>query len=268
MDTHQILLEKFISDFPLAAAKAIEKLNDEEIASFFQKYPVDTSVSIISYMQSKKAARCLELITPQEAIKIFEKLDLHVAELLLRQASEDFCNNILNGISAKPASLIREKLSHPDDTVGAFMTPGVLRLRKEISIQEAMVTGKQEKANFSSQVYLVDNVGKLEGIVKMNDMVSYDCTTILSSIMITDFPKFYADVDIESVTDHPGWYEFQDIPVVDSSERLIGTLHFKTTRKNKKDTGKDATNDIIEASNALGELYRIGMTGFLQSVGK
>ncbi len=266
MDTHQILLEKFSNDFPIAAAKAIEKLNDEDIASFFQKYPVKISVSIISYMQSNKAARCLELITPHDAIKIFEKLDLHVAELLLRQASEDFCNNILNGIAPKSAVLLREKLSHPDNTVGAFMTPGVLRLRKEISIQEAIATGRHEKANYSSMVFLVDNEGKLEGIVKMSDLLSHDSTTILSSIMIVEFPKFYADTDIESVSDHPEWYEFQDIPVVDSSERLIGTLHFKTTRKNKKDEG--AIDDIIQASNALGELYRIGMTGFLQSVGK
>lgn len=266
MDSHQILVGKFIRDFPMAAARAIEKLTNEEIASFFEKYPEEMSVSIITYMQFSKAARCLQLIPLKQTIQIFDKMDLLVAELLLRQCDEVFCNNIISGLSAKSAAVLREKLSHSADTVGAFMTPGVLRLPKEISIQEAITAGKHEKASFSSQIFLVDNEGKLEGIVKMNDLLSHDSTTILSSIMIVDFPKFYADTDIESVSDHQGWYEFQDIPVVDSSDRLIGALHFKATRKNKKD--EDTAKDIIKASNALGELYRIGMTGFLQSVGK
>lgn len=268
MDTHQILLEKFVSNYPMAAAKAIEKLTEEEIALFFEKNQLEISVGILSYMQSYKAARCLELIPLQRTIKIFEEMDLHVAELLLRQCSEVFCNKILNGIPKKQAEVLREKLSHPVNTIGAFMTPIVLRLRKEITIQEAIAMGKHEKANFSSQIFLVDDEGKLEGIVKMYDLLNQESTATLASIMIVDIPKFYADLDIESVADHSGWYEFQEIPVVDSSERLIGALPFKTTQKIKNDGGEQVTIDIIKTSNALGELYRIGFTGFLQSVGK
>ncbi|MEZ5081917.1 MAG: Na/Pi symporter [Bacteroidales bacterium] len=229
---------------------------------------VELSFHITSQMHSYNEAKCLELVDNELAVKILEKMDLHDVELILRQCNEIFSNNMLNGLPAKPAALLKEKLSHPVDTVGAFMTPILLRLRKEITIQEAISTNIREKANFSSQIFLVDEEGKLEGVVNIHDLLSHESTATLSSIMIVDFPKFFADTDIASVANHPGWYDFHDIPIIDSSERLIGALHFKSTRKDKQIMDEKGTNEIIVTSNALGELYRIGMTGFLQSVGK
>ena len=268
MDTDQILIEKFIREYPLEAAHAIEKLSDEEVAVFIDKIPVDRSGQIISQMQNFKAARCLQLINHQLAIQILEKLDLNETELILRQCNKTFFNNMLNGLPENQAVLLREKLSYPANSVGAFMKPMVLGFKKEITVQDTIEKVKLAKEQLSSLIFVIDAERKLEGIVKIHDLLSHESSVTLSVIMIDDVPKFFADTSIESVADHPCWYEYHDIPVVDKSERLIGTLQFKSTRKNKKSIDGKVTNDIAEASNALGELYRIGLTGFLQSVGK
>ena len=268
MDTHKILLEKFIREHPLEAAHAIEKLDEEEITAFMNSFPVELTVPLMNQMHSYKAAKCLELIDPQLAAQFIEKMDVLDAELLLRQCKKAFCNSLLNNLSTKTAAVLRQKLAHPADSVGAFMKPMVIGFRKGISVQEAIAIGKREKEHLSSQIYIVDDNGKLEGIVKTHDLLTEESTTKLFTIMIVEIPKFFADTNIESVINHPGWYEFQDIPVIDSSERLIGTLNFKAIKKKKKKTGKEKTKDIIETSNALAELYRIGLTGFLQSVSK
>ena len=268
MDTHQILLENFITNHPLAAANAIEKLNDKEVVEFIENHPIRISVSIISGMNRQKAVKCLELVELKLAAEILEQTDVRTAELLLRQFNEPFLTQILDGLPEKLSAGLRRRLSHPANTVGAFMTQIILGLPKETSVQKAIETGKREKEGFSSQIYIVDEQGKLEGVVKMKDLLIQEGSTKLGSIMISEIPKLYADAKIDSVLDHPGWYDFQDIPVIDSSERLIGFLNYGIVSKDIKKIAEERPNDIIETSNALGELYRIGITGFLQSLGK
>ncbi len=239
MDTDQILIEKFIRDHPSAAIHAIEKLKDEEVAAFIDNIHFELTVQIMSQMHSYKAAKCLELIDSQLAVQLLEKMDVHAGELLLRQCSKDFCNNMLNALPAKPAAYCGKHLLTRINSVGAYMKPMILGLRKKNSVEEAIATVKQEKERLSSQIYVVDGQGKLEGIVKIHDLLTEENTTKLSSIMIVDIPKFFADTNIESVANHPGWYEFQDIPVIDSSERLIGSLNIKSLRKNNKDRDKE-----------------------------
>lgn len=268
MDSDQILIDKFIRDHPSSAIHTLEKLKEEEVASFINNIPLELSVQIMNRMLSYKAAKCLELINLQLAVQILEKMDVHAGEFLLRQCKEDFRNNMLNALPAKPGAVMRKTLAHKDNSIGAYMKTMIVSLRKNNSVQEAIAALKQGKEQLSSQIYAVDEKGKLEGIVKIHDLLTEENSTKLSSIIIVDFPKFFADTDIESVANNPAWYEFQDIPVIDSSERLIGSLNIKSLRKNNNGNSKEVTNDLIETSNALGELYRIGLTGFLQSVSK
>jgi len=268
METNQILLERFITDHPTAASQAIEKMNEDVIVLFFNKIPEDLAANILSKMYSYKGAKCLELMETKISVRILEKIDVNTAELLLRQCNEVFRNKMVNGLSSKKSIALKQKLSFPANSIGASMRPVALSLRKEITIKEVISIGKQEKRPMPSQVYVVDEEGKLEGVVKTNDLLNEKNSSKLSSVMITEIPKFFAEANIKSVADHPGWLELQDIAVIDSSERLIGTLNFKATRQNKSRTVKDATSDLVETSNALGELYRIGMTGFLQSISK
>lgn len=268
METNQLVLEKFIIDHPAAAAQAIEKLNEDEIVHLINKIPEELAVIILSRVYSYKGAKCLESMDFKLAHRLLEKIDLNIVELLLRQCSEVFRNAILNELSSQKSAALKQKLSYPANSIGATMTPVVLSLQKEITIKDAISISKQEKLYMPTQVYVVDEEGKLDGIVKINDLLTEKSTTKLSSVMVTEIPKFFAEIDIEEVVDHPGWLEFQEIAVIDSSDRLIGNLNFKATRKIDSSKDKKSTSDIIETSNALGELYRIGMTGFLQSLSK
>ena len=67
---------------------------------------------------------------------------------------------------------------------------------------------------------------------------------------------------------HPAWYEYRFIPVIDRAEKLLGTLPYKTTREATPEKEGKLTKEILATSTALGELYRIGITGFLHSVAK
>ena len=147
------------------------------------------------------------------------------------------------------------------------MNPLLVSFKNDLTVGEAIVVAKNEKERILSNIFVVDENGKSVGIIRFRDLLFAESSTLISLLMETKIPKFYADDSIESIKSHPGWHEFQSIPVIDRSETLIGTLDFRTIGEMQLNQGEQ-NNSILETSNALGELYRIGLTGLLQSVGK
>jgi magnesium transporter len=268
MDTDLILLQQFINKHPKQAALIIEGLEDEEVAAFLGEIPPDLAVNLTSLMNSYKVAKCLKLINADLAIELLEKSDVQKAELLLRSVDEDFRGDLLSRLSPKLSTMLLQKLNYTAYTVGALMIPLNLSLRKDMIVRSAIQILKSEMRLKSPTVCIVDENGTLIGIIRLHELLLANETDEISTIMETDIPWFFVDLPIESIENHPGWSMNQFIPVVDSAKKLVGILNFEATRNNKRETTQEQIMQVMETSNALGELYRIGLTAFLQSVSK
>lgn len=266
MDTDYILLEKFTGSHPLQAAQAIEELTEEEIAAVLDEFHADQLIEVVKLMNKYKIAKCLKLIKMTQVVALIEKMEVQDAELILRQCDEDFLNVILNSISKKRALILQQKLRYKPLTVGSFMNPVDFSLKKEQTIKEAIKVIKLEKESLTSVIPVSTIDGKLEGLVKIHDLLLAEKNSLVESIMNTEIPKFSDDMSIESIIIHPGWYEYQSIPVTDSLNKLVGILDFETVYKHKIKSDAEKINPTAETASSLGELYRIGLSGFLQSI--
>jgi CBS-domain-containing membrane protein len=80
--------------------------------------------------------------------------------------------------------------------------------------------------------------------------------------------KISPDVQIKSILTHTAWSDYHYLPVVNKAGKLLGTLPHKTVIKASQETNTTADNEIQQTGGALGELYSIGLTGLLKSLGK
>lgn len=147
------------------------------------------------------------------------------------------------------------------------MDPPLLSFKSNLTVEETTLIARNEKERISSTIVIVDAQGKPEGIIQVQDLLFAETGTPITALMNTDFPRFYADEPIEYIRNDSAWQVHPSLPVVDNSDALIGTLDFKTINENKL-SREEQNKDLAETGNALGELYRIGLTGLLQSVGK
>jgi len=268
MDTDFILLEKFANSHPLQAAQTIEGFTEEEIASVLNEFPADLLIGVVKMMNRYKVASCLKLIKPPHVIAIIEKMDVQASELILRQCDENFRNEILSNISTQRSSVLQQKLQYKAFTIGSLMDPVIFSLKKEQTVKEAINMMKQGKKKSSAEIPVVNIEGNLEGLVKIHDLLLAEKSNLIESIMKTEIPKFSANMLIKSVVINPKWYEYQIIPVTDSYDKLIGILNFESVHKHKIASDAEHLNLTTETASSLGELYRIGLSGFLQSIGK
>ena len=267
MNTDFTIVEDFITKYPLSAAQVLEDLKAEEVAEFIRELPKEKSLQLLNFMNIHKAAKSFAFLPPQLTKELMELGDISFAESLCRQLEESFRNDLLARLSPDLSSTLSRKLEQVANTVGVLMVPAIV-VNKEMMVKNALETIKRNKESLESYLYVVDTEGTFEGAVRLEELLFAERNATLGDLMITAIPRFLPDTPIQKVLDHPAWFEYRFIPVIDNSEKLLGTLPFRTTKEATLKKGGQMTKEILETGTALGELYLIGLSGFLQSVGK
>lgn len=267
MNTDLTVAKDFINKYPFSASQVLEGLDPKEVAELIQELPIESSLTLLNLMNTDKAARCFTFLPAKLANNLMESSDLSLAETLCRQFEGPFRDSLLASLSPDLAATLKRKLEQAIDTVGVMMVP-VIVVNKEMTVKAALEIIKRNKESLEAYLYVVDTQGKFEGAVRLEQLLYADKNITLGELMITTIPKFFPDTPIKNVLNHPAWYEYRFIPVIDRSEKLLGTLPYSTTKELASDNKENLTKEILATSTALGELYRIGITGFLQSVAK
>ena len=267
MDANQLILEDYLDKHPYSVSQTLSAMPASEVAEFIESLPLAKSLALFELMNSTEAARYFGHLKTDVAKALLEQGDFSFAESVLRQLDGPLRESLLASLSEERAAIIRRKLQQEPNTVGLLMVPAIV-VNKEMTVKGAIEIIRRNNENMESYLYVVDLNGAFEGAVRLKELLWADRNKTLGELMITAIPRFQPETPIKEVLNHPAWYEYRYIPVVDKTNTLLGTLPYRTTREINPKGGSPSTKDIIETGTALGELYLIGLTGLLQSVGK
>ena len=264
MDTDDRILEAFIHKHGRAATQMLEELAPEKVADLLREIPIELGAKILKPMYSYKASRILESVDQAYAIEILKAVDLKTAELILRQMERPLRDSLLESLALEVSNPLRLKLKHPENTVGALMDPILFTLRKSVKVGKALTFLKERKRLVSPYVFVVNQDKSLHGVVNLQDLLLADKDTPLTSLANTSVPKLYDDVHIETVINYDSWLYYYALPVTDRSDVLVGSLRLEAVRRGSVKSEEVLGKQAIKAGAALGELYRIGLTGFFR----
>ena len=265
MDNDRILLEEFITNHTTDAARLVEQLKVEQISSFINNLSIDLSVMLLKEMDMFMATRCLEEIETEKSAKIIEKFPTSIASSFLRKIQKEKEEQILNKMEPKISESLSQMLHHMENTAGALMNPQVPTILENLNVKEAFDIVKKSKQQSYEYIYILDGDRKLIGIVKLEDLIIAEPKEQIASIMDKEVPYLYSEVEIQKTLDHPGWLELNALPVIDRSGVFIGELSQSVIRKMDINKKRKVPQHAIAAGNALGELYKLGLSGLLYS---
>lgn len=267
MDFDQIIINDFITKHPFAAAKALEALEPRDVAVFIQSLALQKSIKILSLMNPKHAAECFMLLPSKQKVEYMEKAEPPIIAAILKPIEEPVLSEFLRGISSDKALIIKRELDYRPNTIGPLAKTAIT-VHKTMTVAAAIELIKRSEKLKVSELYVVDLDGIFQGLVASKELVLSDRTALIESIMITKCPRFSADQPLTNILEDKAWLEYRYVPVIDRSEKLIGSLSYKTLMAitgKPKNKSKDSVN---QTAGALGELYRIGLNSLLQSAGK
>jgi len=226
------------------------ELKPEERLVCFKNIEEDKSVDLLEYLPPQIQVEILGEIDEVIASRLISKMPHDEAADVLGDMEEDESETYLDKLPHKFSSELRELLKYNEDTAGGLMTPLVLTVNSDMTVEGVMKTIriKAEKDNMDLYyVYIVDKQSHLLGVVSLRTLLTSPINQNIEDIMSKDIVKLHIDDYRDYIADVFMKYQFNALPVVDLYDRLKGIV----TWDDVQDIIEEETTDEIYASSGI-----------------
>ena len=185
----------------------------------------------------------------EDIVDVFEQMPNDDVADLLGRLPEDKADAILQKMKRTESEEVEDLLRYEDDSAGGIMVPDFIALTEDTTARQAIESLQKEHSEVEMPFYLyvVDNYGKLVGVSSLRQLVLVPPETPLKEFMATDVFSVQTDTDQEEVARIVARYDILAVPVVDSTNRLVGIV---TVDDVIDIIRREATEDILKMAGA------------------
>ncbi len=223
----KVILRDLLLKHPADVAEVLSHLSDEQAADLLHRlFLRRAAAEPLGEMEPEDSAELLSEIDRDEAIKILSRMDPDDAVDVLEEIPDNVKAELLSRLSKEDADVLSDLLSYAPDTAGGLMSPEVVALPIDMSVQEAIdfLRRRVEEAETIYYAYAVDGEGRLQGVFSLRDMALARPTAPLSTLLKSDVISVAVDADAEEVAHLFDKYNFFALPVVDDTQKLLGVI--------------------------------------------
>ena len=233
-------------------SELIQEKNVERIIAFFDSInPADTALAVsrlkggeqtelMLLLQPQDAAEVLEdfsdtlagdiigELPPEQAASILEELDSdHVADLL-GELEEEEANSIIEEMTPEDAREARNLLQYAPDSAGGLMVHEYLDYRSGQTVQDVLDDLQYNREKYSDYdvqyLYVTDGKGRLQGVLRMRDLLFPERQTRLGEVMIHNPFHVHIGDSVEHLHNFFEDHRLFGAPVVDDDMCLQGVV--------------------------------------------
>lgn len=136
-------------------------------------------------------------------------------------------------MTEQPTAIAAQADDNPQ-TIGDLMSPALAMFRPETTVAEATEALRElTRAATITYCYVIDEAGKLLGVVVMRDMLLATPETRLDAIMLKDPFSFPVDCKLEDALKTAAAKHFPVYPIADAEGRLVGLVRGEELFRNQ-----------------------------------
>ena len=209
---------------PADQAELIGRLDPELCAPLFARIPADALVELLGYLKREPRRRLVAVLEPAALGPLLDRIDfddaVDILQALLPAQSEATL------AAMRTASEVAPLLAHPDTTAGGRMTTDFVALNRDWTVDRTLSHLRQAQPDAEQVFYLyvVDDAGRLEGVVSLRHLVVAAPGESIGELMTRDAVSVQTREDQEEVARRIQRYNFIALPVVDEERRLVGVV--------------------------------------------
>lgn len=191
----------------------------------------------------------IEDLERDELLDAAEHMDSDEIADLVPDLPKDMVLELLTSLNSEDRAQVQEVLTFPEGTVGALMDFDVVTVREDIKLEVVLryLRLRGELPDQIDQLFVVDRLGTLQGLLPLKDILIHDPDIKVSEIMITKPIFFYTDENAREVAQAFERYDLISAPVVNIHHRLVGCI------------GVDMVMDFVSEQNQRERLGQAGL---------
>jgi len=231
---------------PAERGSLLLALTPPQLSALFRLIGQEPASDLLEEIAPSDAARLLVRLSETEAGAILEGMDPDDAVDVVQELAPSRAEEILHHVSRDAARELLELLPYDPDTAGGIMTPELVAVRPEATVQEALAAlrdlAQQLEPGSIQYIYVADEARRLVGVLPLRALVLSRPQVPVSEVMLTDIVKVRASADQEAAARLLLEHDLMALPVVDDEERLVGII----TADDALDVLQEETSEDIQ----------------------
>lgn len=214
----------YLAAHPVDAARVMETLDPSDLAAFIATVPVRLAAPSLALVAPWRAGRCLAGLTADRAVALIEHMPAERRALTLRAVADASREAILERMPERRARALRRQLGYPATLVGAFMAGDMVTVAPGASVAEARDAVLAVAGSDIFQVYVVDAEGRPLGLIPLAALLAANPEHGVRELARSELATIAAETPLSQIATDRDWDEYPERPVVDTRQRLVGTV--------------------------------------------
>ena len=236
---------------PVDIAEILQSLNDHERRAAIDALAgsdIRLAMQVVAELGVDMGAALLASRPPTEIVRMLQELAPDDAAALIEHFSTERRDQVRELMQGQTSAGVTELLENPEGTAGRIMNPRVFCLPEDAMAADAVKALQQlGGVEMSFYLYVIDDRRHLVGVVSLRRLLLVPPQSTLKQIMTTDVISVGVDTDQEEVARKVSAYHLLAVPVVDSENKLVGTV----TVDDIIDVIKDTTTEEFQKLGGL-----------------
>ena len=214
---HPADIAELIMSLPLREAEWLFNLleDNEEKADVIMELDEEDRKKLLEGMQPEEIGHFIDLLDTDDAVDLIQELDKEDREEVIQHIDD-----------VEQAGDIVDLLQYDEDTAGGLMGTELIEVNENLSMPECISEMRRQAEDLDDiyNVYVVDNDGRLKGVLPLKTMITAPSASKIKHVMETEPVSVKSDTPIEDVAIDFEKYDLVAMPVVDSIGRLVGQI--------------------------------------------
>lgn len=215
---------------PADIAEVLDDLNIEEAKFIYLLLDDEKASDVLIEIPDNDRKRFLKVLPPEFiASKFIEHMDSDDAADVVAELDEEVKKEVLNEIEdIEQAGDIVDLLEYEEDSAGGIMAKELVLVNENWTVATCLkeISKQAEEVDEIYYIYVVDDAGKLKGVLSLKKLILTSTNTKISNIYEAEVAKVKTDTRQEEVAELMDKYDLVAIPVVDDIGRLKGRITF------------------------------------------
>lgn len=214
---------------PSDVAGIFNDLDEKQIPVMFRLLPKELAAETFVEMETEAQQLLIQGFSDSELKEVINEMYVDDAADLVEEMPASVVRRILEQADPEMRSSINQILRYPENSAGSIMTTEYVALRPDMTVEEAILRIRRQGVDKETiyTCYVLAKDRTLIGLVTVKDLLLCDDDdTRIKDIMLTNLISVTTQDDQEEVARMFAKYNFLALPVVDTTNRMVGIVTF------------------------------------------
>lgn len=236
------LKEKLENMHPVDIVEVMEEVGERQRVLMFRLLAKEEAAEVFTDMNSDMREDLINALTDSELEEVMEEMYVDDTVDVVEEMPANVVDRLLKATDEETRKKINALLQYPEDSAGRIMNIEYISLRKEMTVEEAILKIRQVGIN-KETIYTcyVTEKKKLIGSVDVKDLLTVGESRLIEEIMDENVLCARTLDDQEKVAAMIEKYSLVAIPIIDHENCLVGIVTVDDAMTVLQD---EATEDI------------------------